>query len=177
MPNLFARGDDILIDKLCQPAADRLFWTWEIDCFRIARFCTDISALAWIVSQARGVVAAPETGPSGIVVFQFALIMIGLGAIMTVRCLFERDGRAGGTSRARPFNPLRAKMFGHRLICILGLVNLLVQTILSPVEIASVASLTTQFFLTTAVFMGACSNRPPAHREHGFSDERALTHV
>jgi hypothetical protein len=165
MRNLVLLGDNLLIDRVCQPVADWLLRSLELDCFRVARFCTDIAALAWIISQVYGLVPTAKSGLSGTVAFQFTLIVIVLGAMMTVRSIFDRGSRTGRIGQSGLSNPLRTKTLPHRLICALGLINQLVQTIMAPIGLVSVALLTMQGFLMTAVFMGACSNRPQMRRK------------
>ncbi len=174
MQKNLARLDDTLIDKVCQPLADWIFESMTFDCFQISRFCIDLSALAWIVSQADGAVVAAKTGTSGLMAFQFTLIVLGLGAIMVLRSVFERGGTAGSGRGARA-NPLRAPMYIHRLVCLLGLNNVLVQMVAAPVDLGSMALLLVGGFTVTAVYMGACSNRPPERRTYGSGDWQPIS--
>jgi hypothetical protein len=153
----FASVDGALIDKVCQPFIDWIDQRVAIDCFQVARICIDLSALAWIVSQAPAAVASDGAAPLGI---QFALIVLGLGAIMILRATFQRAG--GG----RQPNPLRAAMYTHRLGCMFWLAGLVVKTATVPMGLASLALFAVGGFATIALYVGACSNPPPKRREN-----------
>jgi len=157
-----ARADDGLIDRVCQPLVDRIGQHADIDCFKVARVCTDLSALAWILSQASVTAAAVGNGVVGFEAFQCALILLGLGSITVLRTLFER---AGGGRKGSQANPLRASMYTHRLACMLWLIGLLIKTAMTPVGFGSLALFAVGAFATLAVYVGACSNRPPQRRE------------
>jgi hypothetical protein len=159
------RVDSTLIDRVCQPVVDWIDHHMEVDCFRVARLCFDLSALAWILSQAGGAALAVRTGVPGLQVFQFVLIVLGLGAIIMLRAVFERPGGAGGGGKGGRPNPLRAAMYTHRLACLLWLAALLVRTAAGAAEFGSLALLAVGGFATAAVYLGACSNRPPKWRE------------
>jgi hypothetical protein len=158
--------DDLLIDRLCQPAVDWISQMREISCFGIARICIDISTVAWILSEADDAIAATKAGPLGMKMFQYALILVMLGALVTLRSVFERAGGTGSRGRAAQANPLRVSMATHRLILLVGLIGLLVQTVAGPVDFATVTRLAMSFFVTTGLYMGACMNRPPKRREY-----------
>jgi hypothetical protein len=156
-----ARADDALIDCVCQPLVEWIERRTALDCFGVARLCTDLSALAWILSQLGSVSAAAGTGTLGLKVFQFALIVLGLGAILVLRTTFER---VGGAASGRP-NPLRAAMYVHRLACLLWLTGLSVKTVMSLSGFGSLALLAVGGFATMAAYVGACSNHPPKRRQ------------
>jgi hypothetical protein len=164
MQDGLVRLDGALIDGVCQPLVDRLYNHLASDCFRLARICTDLSALAWILSQAPGASEAAKTGNLDLGMFQFALIVLGLGAIMVLRALFERagNGRNGGLP-----NPFRAGMFTHRLVCLVWLAGLLVKTGMTPIGFGSLTLLAVGGFATAALYLGSCSNRPPKTRDRG----------
>jgi hypothetical protein len=163
MQEHIARVDTALIDRLCQPLVDWVCQHAAFDCFKMARVCTDLSALAWILSQTPGAAAAFGTAPFGYEVFQFALIVLVLGAITVLRTLFER---AGGTRQGGQANPLRAVMYTHRFGCLLGLTAVFVKTAMTPIGFVELALLAVSGFATLAVYVGACSNRPPKRSEH-----------
>ena len=157
-----ARADDVLIDKVCQPLVDWIDQAAELDCFKVARVCTDLSALAWILSQASVTAAAVGTGNLGFEFFQCALILLGLGSIIVLRTIFERVGGSRGGSQA---NPLRASMFTHRVMCLLWLIGMLIKTAMTPVGFEPLALFAVGAFATLGVYAGACSNRPPKRHE------------
>ena len=159
----FERVDGALIDKVCQPLIDWIDQHVVIDCFRVARTCIDLSALAWIVSQASGASLPAEVVPMGI---QFALIVLGLGAIMMLRATFQQTGGV-----RRP-NPLRAAMYIHRLTCLIWLMGLLAKTATMPAGLAPFALFAVGGFATVALYVGACSSPPPTRREISMDSER-----
>jgi hypothetical protein len=117
------------------------------------------------VSQAGSLAHAVGGGNLGLQGFQFAVIVLGLSAILVLRRLFERTG-GGGTGRMGvAANPLRAGMQAHRAACLLWLIGLLVKTAASPFGLAAVTLLALGVFATTAVYVGSCSNRPTKRRE------------
>jgi len=149
----FARMDGALIDKVCQPLIDWIDLHLAIDCFQVARICIDLSALAWIMSQASGSAGATPLG------IQFGMIVLGLGAIKMLRTTFQ--GAGGGR---RP-NPLRAAMYTHRLACLFWLTGLLVKTTTMPAGLETLALFAVGGFATVALYVGACSKPPPRQRE------------
>ena len=166
MRKLMAAADDVVIDKICQPAVDWMSRFGEADCFRIARVCVDLAAFAWILSQANSTIAAVNSGITGLAAFQFTLIILGLAAIMTLRSVFDRSAGAGDNGKGRWANPLRPRMFFHRLIC---LSSLLMQALLGADGFDAIALLLVQALATMAVYAGACSNGMPKTRENGFN--------
>ena len=155
--NWILKLDDALIDKVFQRLVDLISQYATINCFQIARFCTDLCALAWILSNLEDVVTLPKLETAGFVAFQFAMLVLVLGAIMVLRQLFDRSGNAKGMQA----NPLRPAMFIHRLISLVFLVNLSVKAILGSPDFTALAQLAMQVFLTMAVYTGACLTRPP----------------
>lgn len=153
---IFASLDDTLIDRCFQPVVDWIAQHLLSDCFQQARVCTNISAVLWIWSQIDDVTSAARLGSTGLQVFQTSLLLVGLGGILVLHTLFQRVGGVGGQGRA---NPLRAGMYMHRLTLLLALG---VNTAKSMAGSGSVALLTLGIFTTTAVYIGACSNPPPA---------------
>lgn len=162
MLKIFARVDNILIDRVFQDLVNWLTPRLLLDCFGQARFCTNVSAFAWIWSQARAVWSASI----GIQVFQAALLLLGLGALMALHTLFHR---IGGTGSEAKVNPLRAGMYAHRFIILSGLV---VNIAKATVGLDSCALLAVAAFTTAAVYLGACSNPPPKPRERWDSGGR-----
>lgn len=159
MHRIFDRIDNTMIDYVFQPLVDWIAHHFSIDCFVQARVCTGISAVAWILSQARDLVLAVQSGVVGLQVFQAALLLLGLGAIMVLHTLFQRAGGGGkGPGRA---NPLRVAMYGHRFTILIGL---LVSVLKLAIGVGSFVLLAMILFATAAVYIGACSH-PPAKRQ------------
>ncbi len=167
MRESLARADDALIDCACQPLVEWIDQHMAIDCFGVARLCIDLSALAWILSQVGGMVTAAGAGTPALEVSQFAVMVLGQGAIMVLRTIFERAGRAGSGRRDGRMNPLRAAMYTHRLACLFWLTGLLVKTATGPAGFGALALLAVGGFATAAVYVGACSNRPQKLRKRG----------
>jgi hypothetical protein len=165
MKESFARVDDALIDRVFQPLVDWIEYRTEFDVFRVARVCIDLAALAWILSQAGNLAQAVGGGNLGLQGFQFAVIVLGLSAMLVLRRLFERTGGRGAGSMGLAANPLRPGMQVHRAACLLWLIGLLVKTVASPFGLAALTLLALGVFATTAVYVGSCSNRPPKRRE------------
>ncbi len=153
-----ARLDDTLIDRVFQPWVDWMSGHLSLDCFRAARVCTDLAALAWILSQAGDVVAALGSAESGPAAPRCALLVLGLAAITVLRTLFQKIGGGGSAARA---NPLRAGMQPHRFLCQFWLVALLAKTAAAPAGLAAMGLLAVGVCATLAAYFGACSNPPP----------------
>jgi hypothetical protein len=161
-----ARADEILIDQVCQPPVDWIGHRMSIDCFRLASFCTDLSAIAWILSQAGPAATAARTGHPGFVALQFTLLVLGLAAIVPLRALFRSAGGGGRAHRGGQANPLRGAMYTHRIACLLWLTALLVKTATASVGLESLALLAVGAFATMAVYVAACSTPPPKQRDY-----------
>ena len=163
MRDKIERVDGILIDRMCQPVIDWVNGHLTVNCFKAARVLVDLSAFAWILSQASGLAAAAGAKTLENTLVQFALVVVGLSAIIVLRGVFDRAGTMASGGQG---NPLRAAMYSHRLTCLLWLVALLIKTSATPLGLESLALLGVGGFATAAVYMGACSNRPPARREY-----------
>jgi len=163
MREILARMDDRIIDQEFQPSVDWFSNQLRFDCFRLAGICADLSALAWILSQAGAVTAALGSGVPGQAPFRCVLLLLGLGAITILRTLFQKVG--GGGRRSAQANPLRAGMFLHRLVCHFWLIGLLLKTAGTPFGLESCGLLAVGVCTTLAVYFGACSNPPPKRRE------------
>lgn len=153
------RLDDTLIDRVFQPLVDWMSEHLSLDCFLVARVCTDMAALAWVVSQAGDVVTALGSADSSPATLRFVLLVLGLGAITVLRTLFQHVG-SGGKAAARA-NPLRAGMQVHRFMCQFWLVGLLAKTAAAPFGLAAMGLLAVGMCATLAAYFGACSNPPP----------------
>jgi hypothetical protein len=157
----FHQLDDGLIDRVFQPGADWIAEHLPFDCYAIARLCTDLSAFAWVLSQATGLIAAIQSGHPAPAAFRACLLLLGLGSIMVLRTLFQRSGRVGGGHCA---NPLRGGMHVHRFLCLLWLTGLFFKVATSAAELENWAALAVGVCGTAAVYFASCSDRPPMRR-------------
>jgi hypothetical protein len=164
MRETLVRLDDGLIDRVFQRWVDWISGHLTFDCFRLARIFIDLAALAWILSQAGGVVAAFGSAVPGQAAMRGGLLMVGLAAITVLRTLFQKVG-GDGQSAGRA-NPLRAGMLTHRLLCHVWLVGLLVKTAGAPFGLEAYGVLAVGVCATLAAYFGACSNPPPKHRRY-----------
>ena len=160
MKTSFLRADDALIDRVFQPSVDWIADHTAFDGFTVARICIDLTALAWLVSQYSHIAETAASGNLGFDVPQFAITVVGLGAISVLRPLFQRTDRGGSGRRNVSSNPLRVGMYVHRAVGLLWLIGLVAKTMASPPGLASFALLGVGIFATTAMYFGACSNHP-----------------
>ena len=174
MHTLFARLDDGLLDRGFQPLVDWLADHAEVDCFRIARLCTDLAAGAWVLSQAELITAAARAGNTSLATFQAVLILCGLGGMMTLRTLFQRPGGGRSSGNRAQANPLRAGMFTHRVASLLWLAALSAKTFTMPPGLALFALLAVGLFGTASLYLGSCSTPPPRTRT---STVRRMAHA
>lgn len=155
--------DDILIDRLCQPIADRLAARRFTDCFQLARICNDAASLAWILSQAGSVSRALATGNVALGGAQAALIVIGLAALTTLRRVFEGK-QATHSAIGNRGNPLRPAMFLHRLFCLIWLGTQAISAVTGPAGFSDLLVVAVSLMTTASVYIGACSSPPPERR-------------
>ena len=161
MHERIASLDDALIDRICQPAVDRLAAAdRSVDCFWLARRCNDAAALAWILSQAGGVAGAFARGNVALAGAQGALVVIGLAALTTLRRVFDGTQRPRSSAGACA-NPLRPAMFPHRLGCLLWLSAQVLGTISSPIGWSAILTIAVGLMTTASLYVGACSTPPP----------------
>ena len=147
--------DDLWIERLFQPASD-LIQNWVgLSRASAACFCIDVASLAWIVSRLRGLSAAVTAWDSGHAFLDLAFLLLGLLAMLSLRTLFRRAGR-------KPANPLRRAMQSHRAIALLMLIARLVQ--LQAPALADLADLMMLLSAASALYLGACADRPPLRR-------------
>ena len=155
------RVDDALIDRVFQPLADWMNRTMALGTNRAARTAVDLASLAWICAEAGAAAHAVASQDLRSTVVRGAVIVLGLFALTILRGVFQRtEGTAGAHVQA---NPLRLGMRTHRAACLLWTIALAVKTIAAPS--GSLALLAVGLFATVAVYIGACTNRPPAWRE------------
>jgi hypothetical protein len=154
MPKAFAPLDDVLFERLFQPASDLISYHIGLGRTAVACFCVDIACLAWIVSCAP-MLSGAIAGWDGSSVWGLALPLLGLVALVSLRMLFRRTGNT-------PANPLRLAMRPHRAVALLMLVVSLVR--LRAPSLADAADLAMLLSAASALYLGACVERPPIRR-------------
>jgi hypothetical protein len=155
VPKTFAPVDDALIERLFQPASDLLAYRVGLSRATAACFCIDLASLSWIASRAGGMSGSVAAGNAGGATLEFALLLLGLAALISLRTLFRR---AGG----KQANPLRLAMRPHRAVVLLMLAARLLQ--LQAPGLGPAADLAMLVFAASALYLGACNERPPIRR-------------
>jgi len=155
MRKTFAPLDDMLIERVFQPASDAISDRIGLGREIAACFCLDLASLAWIVSRVSGLSDAVSAWDACNACLNAALLLLGLVALMSLRLLFRR---AGGKAK----NPLRMAMQPHRAVVLLMLVVRLTQ--LGTPSIAGVADVAMWVCAASALYLGACAARPPVRR-------------
>jgi hypothetical protein len=155
MRKTFARVDDVLIERLFQPASDLITYCIGLSRTTTTCFCIDVACLSWIVSRARGLADAVAAWDASAAFLAWALLLLGIVALMSLRMLFRRAG-------LRQINPLRRVMLPHRAIALLMLVSSAVQ--LRSLCVADAADLAMVISAASALYLGACAERPPIRR-------------
>jgi len=167
MKERFTQMDDVLIDRLFQPLADWMHHHLALGTNRAARSAIDLATLAWISAQAAAAARAFGSHDIASSVIGGAVMVAGLWAFSILRNVFQRkDGEASARVRVEA-NPLRPGMQLHRAACLFWMIALAVKTIAAPADFGSLALLAVGAFATAAVYIGACTNNPPARRETG----------
>jgi hypothetical protein len=154
MPKAFGSLDDALFERLFQPASDLISYHTGLGRGAVACFCVDIACLAWIVSCAP-VLTVTVVAWNGATACGLVLPLLGLVALVSLRMLFRRTGN-------NPANPLRLAMQPHRAVVLLMLVAGLAR--LHTVSLADAADLAMLMSAASALYLGACVERPPLRR-------------
>lgn len=155
MRKTFAPLDDVLIERLFQPALDVVTNRIGIARGTAACFCVDLASLSWIVSRAQGLSDAVIAWDASAAFRDFAFLLLGLIALTSLRTLFRRAGGGSG-------NPLRMTMQPHRAVVLLMLVVRLMQ--LQAPGLADAADLVMLVCAASALYLGACAEPPPIRR-------------
>ena len=155
MRRIFAPLDNVLIERLFQPALDAISDRVGLTRAAAACFCADLASLAWIVSRAQNLSDAVVAWDASTAFTSFTLLMAGLAALTGLRTLFRR---ASGTQG----NPLRVTMQPHRAVVVLMLVTRLVE--LQTFALADAADMAMLVFAGSSLYLGACMQRPPVRR-------------
>lgn len=155
MRKAFAPLDDALIERLFQPAADLVRSRIGISRETAACFCVDIASLSWIASRSPGLSRAVTVWDASTAFLDLALLLLGIVALVSLRTLFRRTA-------ASQANPLRPAMRPHRAIVLLMLTADLAQP--QVPGLASAADIAMLAFAASALYFGACNERPPMRR-------------
>lgn len=153
MRKTFAALDDVLIERVFQPASDVVSNRTGLSRTAIACFCVDSASLAWIVARARGLASAVTASTTGTAFRDTALLLLGLVALVSLRTLFRR------AATRKEANPLRLAMLPHRAIVLLMLASRLVQW--QAPGLTDGADLAMLLCAIAALYLGACTERPP----------------
>jgi hypothetical protein len=155
MRKTFAPFDDVLIERLFQPVSDFVANRIGVGPGSAACFCIDIASLSWIVSRIGGLSDAVATRDSGSASLDVVVLLVGLVALVSLRTLFRR-------ASGKRANPLRLMMQPHRAIVLVMMIARIVQW--NGASVASVADLGMLLFAASALYLGACAERPPVRR-------------
>lgn len=156
MRKTFGPLDDILIERLFQPVSDFITYRIGISRSATACFCVDVASLGWIVSRVRGLSDSVVAWDAGSSFLNLAFVLLGLVALISLRTVFRR------TAGNKQANPLRLTMRPHRAIVLLMLAARLMQ--LRAPGLGDAADIAMLLFATSALYLGACAERPPVRR-------------
>ena len=155
MRKTFGPFDDFLIERLFQPLTDLIAQRGGFSRSAASCFCIDIASLAWIVSRAQGLSDAAAHW-DGAALMGPARLMLGLVALVSLRTLLRKSGGNGLG------NPLRAAMRPHRAVALMLLLARLAQ--IHAIDLADTADTVMLVFAVSAMYLGACAERPPLRR-------------
>ena len=156
MPNRFRQIDDWLFERLFQPLADFLALRAGLSRDVVAGFCLDVASAAWILSRVPALSIEVKQWNAAASLTAVALLGLGLTALVSLRILFRK------ICRGQRGNPLRPAMRPHRAVALLLLLVRLTQ--LHIPHLSDVAEIVMLLFSTSALYLGACAERPPVHR-------------
>ncbi len=152
MQKMFGPLDDVLIERLAQPAAELLWDQLGIRRSGAACLCIDVAFLAWIISRTPGLVNAMVAWHVGFAALDATFEVLGAVALSSLRILFHR-------TKGRQRDPLRPVMQPYRAIVLLMLVARFGQA--PEVDLADVADIIMLVFATSALYLAACKEPPP----------------
>lgn len=155
MRHFLALLDDALIERVFQPISNALSDHLGVDRRRIAALCIELAAVAWSLSQAPALSAAVLGWQAMPAAGHLVLLLLGLTALLSLRRLFRRI-EAGAA------NPLRLAMQPHRAVLLLLLAARLLA--FNGLDLADIADLIMLGLAGFALYLGACSSRPPMRR-------------
>jgi hypothetical protein len=155
MRKTFASIDDALFECVFQPFSDLLIDRIGISRGTAACIGIDCASLAWIASRVPGLSGAVIQWDATAAFLDLLLLLLGLIALVSLRTMFRR-------ARGKQANPLRLVMQPHRAIVLLMLAARLVQ--LQAPGLTDAADLAMLLCATAALYLGACTERPPVRR-------------
>jgi hypothetical protein len=158
---MFASFDDSLIERVFQPVADFLLHHLSLGRSGAACLCVDVASVGWILARARALSAAVLRWDAGASFLDLIVLLLGLLALISLRTLFRR------TSGKPNANPLRLVMRPHRAVVLLMLAARAVQLSAVPsglADLGDVADVAMLLFGAAALYLGACTERPPLKR-------------
>jgi hypothetical protein len=161
MRKTFAALDDVLIERVFQPVSDLVSNQTGLSKAATACICIDIASLSWIFSRARGLSGAITAWDPLTTSLDLALLLLGLVALISLRSLFRR------AATRKQANPLRQAMQPHRAIILLMLATRLTQ--LPAFDLTDAADLAMLLCASSALYLGACVERPPVRRRQAAS--------
>jgi hypothetical protein len=155
MRTSFALLDDWLIERVFQPVSDVITHRVGFGRITAACFCIDFASAAWIVSRSGELTGEVTAWEGGAAVRDMSILLLGLVALVSLRMLFRRTVR-------KQANPLRRSMLPHRGIVLMMLAVRLIE--MRAPGLADAADLAMLLFAGSALYLGACVERPPVRR-------------
>ncbi len=155
MRRFFAPLDDALFERLFQPLISLLTYRFGLRRRRIACLCIDVATIGWIVARAGGLSTVIAEGDGLSAALRTGLLLLGIGALISLRSLFRRIGD-------RRANPLRVAMLPHRAVILLLLAARAMHP--APGSLHEATDLAMLLFTWAALYLGACSEPPPVPR-------------
>lgn len=152
MRKTFAPFDDMLIERLFQPASDLIAYRIGLSHSGSVGLCLDAASIAWIVSRTQSLTAAVTTWDAATAFVDVAFLLLGLLALFSLRILFRRP-------RSRQSNPLRPAMQPHRATVLMMFAASLLQ-LRSP-GLTEAADMAMLIFAAAGLYLGACAEQPP----------------
>ncbi len=158
MRRFFGPFDDALFERLFQPLTSFLTHRFGLRRRGVACLCIDAATIGWIIARAGGLSKTITEDDVSTAILHLALLLLGIGALISLRSLFRRIGD-------RSANPLRVSMLPHRAVILL----LLAARVVHPAHgsLDEAADLAMLLFTWAALYLGACSEPPPLRRSAG----------
>lgn len=152
----FASFDELLIERVFQPACNVLADRFGITRRGAAGFCLDIACLGWIIARVPPLSQEVMAWKAMAATFDLVILLLGLTALTGLRTVFRRR------ADVRQANPLRQTMRPHRAVLLLMFLARLGQ--LQEPGLTEYADIAMLLAAIAALYLGACAGRPPVHR-------------